>query len=131
MLPKDYSYIPYFFNRANKKLFNSSMIQKQNLISDTQQIFNDYNTLINKKVIANVSKEQFLKAVKIIESRFFIIDLNSKQTSTVIPLLDLFNYDNKPNRVTWGYNQQKHAFQVIASSDIKKGQEVKLPLNTY
>jgi hypothetical protein len=43
----------------------------------------------------------------------------------MMPIADLFNFSPTKVNTEWTYNNENNNFEIIASKDIKKGEEVK------
>ncbi len=70
---------------------------------------------------------EFKQCRTIIGSRnFSIIYNNNKNISGVVPISDLFNYNQQKTNVHWFYDKTTKSFKIEASKNIQKGEEVKI-----
>ena len=135
-MPKDLSEYIYFYDKEKLKLLkNTSMMCKgtynfnshmKNIISDSKII---YKWLISKKLLPikygnyNDFFKVFLKYRILVCSRIFGYTKDSKDELGMVPYADLLNHSDKPN-THWYFDDNKDAFLVVATKDIKKNTEI-------
>lgn len=73
----------------------------------------------------NISKNDYVKNVFNLISRSFMLEIDGKKFQTMMPIADLFNFSPSRVNTEWKYNNETHNFEITASKDIKKGDEVK------
>lgn len=135
-MPKDLSEYVYFYDKEKLKLLkNTSMmcdgtynfnLHMKNIISDSKII---YKWLISKNLLPSKYKNYsdffpiFLKYRILVCSRIFAYNKNNKEELGLVPYADLLNHSDKPNTY-WYFNDDRNAFVVVATKDIKKNTEI-------
>lgn len=73
--------------------------------------------------IGRFTFEQFQKAMLLCSSRNFGVTVNGTNTNVMVPLSDMLNHA-KPYQATWTYNNNRGGFEMTATEDIKKDEEI-------
>lgn len=60
-----------------------------------------------------------------------MLEIDGKKFQTMMPIADLFNFSPSRVNTEWKYNNETHNFEITASKDIKKGDEVKYLKNKF
>ncbi len=117
--------MPLLYNAQKKKLLETSVFQKKKYKDIMEAYESDFKKLKNANIFdSSVSMKDFIEGYKLFESRNFGLAVEKQKKATLIPLVDLFNYDYKNNRAGWFYDQKSQSFVISAHNSIKKGEEV-------
>lgn len=118
----------WFDDEENEPLYDDLFLYKKSIEYDYEIIYN-YNceNKIIDTIDMNIFDEDFylcwLKYRMLVGSRIFGYEKHGNQTSGMVPLVDMINHSNESNSL-WYFDDKLDSFILIATSDIKKNEEI-------
>ena len=123
ILPRSTDNFPIFFTKAEKELLKGTFFLER-VKMKREQMKRDYMfTIIAAPEFGRYSFKQFAYARALVSSRIFLIHVNDKPDSGLVPLADMQNHF-QINMSSWTYNDNNRGFTVQANVNMKKGEEV-------
>jgi hypothetical protein len=124
-LPVDFCQYPLYYNDEElKHLKGSPVIDHLNDFSrEGQDVYESICREIPE--FKDYKIEDFFEVMQLCFSRSFGLQIDDKYITCLVPYADMGNH-NLPQMTYWNYNAEREGFVVVATRDIKKGEEVTL-----
>lgn len=125
-IPKTFEEFPFFYKGKDRKLIKKSFLE--NDVKNRQKYLKSLIALINRsKLKGQYTTKEIKNAYNIVQSRNFGVYFRGsfKSYTTMIPIIDLFNYSPKKNTIWSGFVENENDFFTLnATKTIKKGEEI-------
>lgn len=123
-LPSTFEEYPFFFSDADKEYLKGSHLLE--MIKEDRESKKQMFRVLNEEcpMLSKFSFEDWVKALKLIDSRALKNDENPALSLYMGPILDLANHKTNGDVASRHYDHDKKAIVVRASKDIKAGEEI-------
>lgn len=121
-LPRSLPRFPIYASPEDRALLDGSLAGAM-LDRLRAQLDADHATLSARVPWLSIEPDDLVWATMCVASRSFLLGLDGKEATALVPFIDMLNHERGPN-THWSYNADGQALTLVAQRDYQPGDEV-------